>query len=51
MSKKVKIRGGKEIAKEINDMDKKPNFMVSHPIKRQIKLNQFLFENCYLNIW
>ena len=38
-SGKVKIRGGKEVAAELNDLPKK--FSVENPIKRRIKLNQF----------
>lgn len=37
---KVSIRGGKEVAKELNDCSPE-RFVVDNPIKRVIKLNQF----------
>ena len=36
--KKVKIRGDRKLAEEINEMDDK--FVVENPIKKNIKLNQ-----------
>ena len=39
--KDIKIRGGRELAKELNEIEKNPNYMVDNPIKRQIKLHQF----------
>ena len=38
---KLKIRGGKEIVKDIEDAEPKKKFIVENPIKRQIKINQF----------
>ena len=38
-AKKVKIRGDRKLAEEINNMGDK--FVVENPIKKQIKLNQF----------
>lgn len=37
-SGKVKIRGGKELAEDLNEKENK--FVVDNPIKRQIKINQ-----------
>lgn len=39
-AKKVKIRGGKELAEEINSKMDDNKFVVENPIKKQIKLNQ-----------
>ena len=36
---KVKIRGDREFADDLNEKEKK--FVVDNPIKRQIKINQF----------
>ena len=35
---KLKIRGGKEIVKDIKDAEPQKKFIVENPIKRQIKI-------------
>ena len=37
----IKIRGGKEVAEDLNSVKKRA--IVENPIKRQIKLNQWLW--------
>ena len=40
-SGKLKIRGGKKIAEDIEDTEPKKKFVVENPIRRQIKIRQF----------
>jgi len=39
-SKKIKIRGGREIAKSLNESTPNKKYVLTNPIKRQIKINQ-----------
>jgi phosphate starvation-inducible PhoH-like protein len=38
---KVKIRGGKELAEDLNKTNRDPKIVTPNPINKQIKLNQF----------
>jgi len=38
---KVKIRGGKELARDLNKTNRDPKIITPNPIKKQIKINQF----------